>query len=225
MIIQSSPFFRHSDLFEDDIFFKVREQQHEESDKAFKKFTAELLQKGEDVITLAQVRDAFASTKGRPMKYFINDFIEKFVVTIDGLDYDFTIPRFPNDKKEKRIRMSISKYNLMQYLSSKHTPESIVAFVNAIAAWIPEYAAIEERVEAAHKKRQLACTIAYDALERSMKPILEEKGHGECRFYRRDNIAYINITFNSGAKINIEVDLLQEFLDDVQRIVQSLPPL
>ena len=225
MILSSRPFFNTSDLFEDDIYYKVREQQREESDRAFKKFTAEYLQKGEETITLAQLRDAFASSKTLPMKYFINDFIEKIVVTIDGLDYDFTIPQFPKDKKEKGIHMSVSKYNLMQNLSPKHTPESIVAFVYAIAEWIPKYAAIEERVEAAHKQRQLACTIAYDALERATRPILEEKGHAECRFYRRDNIAHIKVRFSSGAKISIEVDLLEEFLGDVQRIVQSLPQL
>lgn len=208
---------------EDDVFYIVRKEQREQSAKAFKTFSSEHLRKAEKACTLAQVRDEFGTRPGITMSYFINDFIENLTLTSGDVDFELTIAQFPKEKKNHAINLMIGKHLLHHSISSKSTPESVAEFMAALIGWFPEYTAIEERVERAEKQKEIACEIAFDALKRTMTPILEEKGYTNFSFSTFKETAHIDVQFNGGVSISINVGLLEDFLDDTMNVLQSLP--
>ena len=61
------------------------------------------------------------------------------------------------------------------------------------------------------------------ALKRTMTPILEEKGYMNFSFSTFKETAHIDVQFNGGVSISINVELLEDFLDDTMNVLQSLP--
>jgi hypothetical protein len=208
---------------EDDVFFAVRQKQREMSEDAFKTLSAKHLERTEKSCTLAQVKEAFGSRPCITTSYFINDFIENLTFTSGDVDFELTIAQFPKEKKNHAINLMIGKHLLHHSISSKNTPESVAEFMEALIGWFPEYVAIEERVERAEKQKEIACEIADDALKRTMTPILEEKGYMNFSFSTFKETAHIDVQFNGGVSISINVELLEDFLDDTMNVLQSLP--
>lgn len=73
------------------------------------------------------------------------------------------------------------------------------------------------------KQKEIACEIAFDALKRTMTPILEEKGYMNFSFSTFKETAHIDVQFNGGVSISINVELLEDFLDETMNVLQSLP--
>ena len=210
---------------EDDVFYIVRKEQREQSAKAFKTFSSEHLRKAEKACTLAQVRDEFGTRPGITMSYFINDFIENLTLTSGDVDFELTIAQFPKEKKNHAINLTVGKNVLHRSISSKSTAESVAEFMAALIGWFPEYLAIEEKVETVEKQKILACDIAFDLLQRTIKPLLEEKGCTDYSLSSFRDTAQIKLKYNGGVCVNISVGLMEDFLDSTKNIVQSLPHL
>lgn len=225
MIINKSSFSLSFPTFDDDIFFKVSEMKHEEYRKAFKALSEKHLVRSERACTLAQVRDAIGTSEGVVLQYSIDSFLEKLTVKVNGADFELSIGLFPKKKTQNKISMTVKNPSLHHSLSENLTPESIVAFVRGIAQWIPEYLSIEEKVEAAEKRKRMACDIAYDLFQRSLEPVMEEKGYHDYRFSRHSDKAHIAVKSGNGTSFRIDVNLLEDFHDTVLKIAQSLPQL
>lgn len=223
MILRPSSFTFQPDNFEDDLFFRIRREQREQSINAFRALSEEHLRKGNGEITLAQVRDILDSADGMTTKYFINDFLESLTVTSGIFEIEMTIAQFPKDKRKEEVNITISQYLLTHSLSVYNTPESIVEFLKALIGWLPEYASIEERLENSEKQKRLACTIALDVLERSVRPILDDKGYQDYHIRSHGTHANIGLRFGCGTDITIKVDLMDDFLSSTLAIVNSLP--
>ena len=109
-------------------------------------------------------------------------------------------------------------------MRDRSTPESIAEFLLSLLDWIPEYMQIDEKLKAEMKQEEMALQIAYDLLERVVSPMLDQKGYD----YNLDtmvnrNKASFRIKISEALMITFEVDLLQDFLDQVVKYVESLP--
>ena len=72
----------------------------------------------------------------------------------------------------------------------------------------------------------MACKMAYDLMKRTIEPILEDKGY---YYYllepNQNNKARIRINSDEMISLDISVDLLENFLEKLVNIVESLPSL
>lgn len=103
------------------------------------------------------------------------------------------------------------------------TPESIVDFLFAITEWIPEYEAIEENIRANEKQKKMTCDIAYTILQRNIRRKLQEKGY-TCDINQFEYEANFRINFSGGISLSYEINLLEDFSFQLEKIVDSLPP-
>ena len=211
--------------FEDDIYYAVRREQREQSDKTIKKLSTKHLQRTETPCTLEQVRDAFGNRTGITISYFKNEFIENLTMKSRGVDFELTIAQFPQKKKNHPINLMVGNHLINHSLTSKHTPESVAEFMAAFIGWFPEYVAIEERVTQAQKQKQLACEIAFDMLKRTLEPILEDKGYTSHEIFQNNDRAQIRVKYGEAICLTMIVELLEDFLDGAVKIAQSLPTL
>ena len=109
-------------------------------------------------------------------------------------------------------------------MRDRSTPESIAEFLLSLLDWIPEYMQIDEKLKAEMKQEEMALQIAFDLLDRVVCPMLDQKGYD----YNLDtmvnrNKASFRIKISKALMITFEVDLLQDFLDQVVKYVESLP--
>ena len=88
--------------FEDDIYYAVRREQREQSDKTIKKLSTKHLQRTETPCTLEQVRDAFGDRTGITISYFKNEFIENLTMKSRGVDFE--LPSRSSHRKRRTIR-------------------------------------------------------------------------------------------------------------------------
>ena len=72
-------------------------------------------------------------------------------------------------------------------------------------------------------QKQKVRDLAIDLLKRNIGAILEEKGYKYVIYPSHTNKASLIITFSDVFKMTLEVDLMEDFLDQVRRIVESLP--
>ena len=89
---------------------------------------------------------------------------------------------------------------------------------------MPEYKMIEEKWKEEQKKKELASDIAFDLLKRFAEEKLESKGY----FFNVENTRYhyrakIRITLPKGVEITFIICLLEDFYEEISRIVDSLP--
>lgn len=204
---------------------KLEEQKRLQSGNKIKKLKCRMAMQ-EGLCTLAEVKKIIDGSDCQIMcgSYTINDFTEELYVTIDQTDFMLQIGQFPKNKRDAGVNISVINENLSTELDSHCTPESVVEFIKGLAEWLPEYRMIEVKWREEIKKKELACDIAYDVLKRNAEPKLEEKGYD----FRIENTHYqyqarIYIRLPEGVEITFRISLLEDFLGEVTKIIDSLP--
>lgn len=227
MIIASSNF---PDPFEfGDFSFstsrRIREEQYECSKKAIKTLTKKHIQNGEVLCTLAQLQEELISrgVRADSCKYQKNDFAERLDVNLAGTDFNISIPLFPKQDPEKGIKMMVGKGVVHENLDSYVTPKSAADFILGVSEWLPEYYDIEIRIQQEEMQKQKVRDLAIDLLKRNIGAILEEKGYKYVVYANYSNKASLIITFSDIFTMTLEVNLMEDFLDQVRRVVESLP--
>ena len=205
---------------------KVSSRQMDLANKTIRSLMQENLKSGGHC-SVADIRDAFlANETGAHIKnYLINDFIEEMDVEIKGVKFHVSIPLFPKRAESESVRFEIPKERISRHFKAETDPDSVVELLTAIASWMPEYYKVEDTIREEEKKKRIACDLAMDLLKRSIGGKLEEKRY---TFFARHS--YVNhrgtleIDGGKGLRMIMHVDLLEDFLEDMTRIVDSLPP-
>lgn len=195
------------------------------SDKKIKELLSGV-EEQEEVCSLADVKEIIEKSDNKYIcnHFEANDFLEELRVAIDGTEFRLSISLFPKNKRDAGISMSVMQEKLRATLGSRSKPESIVAFMEEISSWMPEYNMIEEKWKEEQKKKELASDIAFDLLKRVAEEKLESKGYT----FTIENTHYqyrarIRISLPKGVEITFVICLLDDFYDEISRIVDSLP--
>ena len=204
---------------------KVENEKRLQSTCQIKKLLSHIEER-EELCTLAEVKSIIDSSDTGDIcnNYIANDFTEEMDVTIDRTEFKLNIGLFPKSKRETGIQISVVDEKIHTTLNCRCKPESVVQFMRELAAWMPEYLMIELKWREELKKKELASDIAFDVLKRIIAEKLEEKGY----VFRIENTHYqyrarIEIALVEGVDITVKINLLDEFLDEVTRIIDSLP--
>ena len=219
------------DPFETEDFYfniphKIRKEKRECSEKAIHKLTSKHIQKGEELCTLAKVQEALIikGVCGDNCHYLRNDFTELLEVNLAATDFILKIPLFPKQNPQRGITLTVDNAELHKNIDSYATPESVADFILGMSEWLPEYYAIDVRIHAEEMRKQTIRDLAVDLLKRNIGAILEEKGYEYIVSSSGiTNKASLTITFSKVFQMTLEIDLMEDFLDQVKRVVESLP--
>ena len=139
------------------------------------------------------------------------DFAEQLNVNLADTDFNLSIGLFPKQNRKQGISMTVAKANLRKTLDSDTTPESVADFILGI----------ELRIQEIEMQKQKVRDIALDLLKRNIGAILEEKGYEyEIHPPYKDKASLI-ITFSDVFNMTLEVDLMEDFLDEVATVVKA----
>ena len=205
---------------------KIRDEQRKSSRKTIRKLTKKHIHTGDALCTLAEVRDALIGkgVNSDKFQYIKNDFSEKLDIKMAEADFNLSIPLFPKRNPSRDINLIVAKADLHENFDSKTTPEGIADFILGIAEWLPEYYSIENRIKVEEMQRQTVRDLAVDLLERNIGAILKEKGYtytvSSSSF---TDTANFRICISDAVEMSLEIDLMADFLNDVTRVVESLP--
>lgn len=227
MILGSSINFNsHFSDFDFSIQGKIFREKRALAENTFKKLTQEYVRSGGTDCRLADVKDSLIA-KGIEtslLGYESNDFTEKLIARLDNIEYTLSRALFPKHKTTRSITFKTLDNELHRNLAGDATADSLADFLIAVHKWIPEYQAVEEKITEEEERRILACRVALDLLERRIKVILEEKGYDfHISHESNKNIAKIRIDMNNGIRMNIDVDLMEDFLERLTQVVESMP--
>ena len=210
--------------FENRYEYELRQRKHQAHNQAFGRFKQKLV--GSQ--TPCQLEDVKNLLLGRgvpehKLEHHQNTIIDCLKIQCDGDYIEITRSIFPKGQSGD-IKVVGRAQNIYCTMRDRSTPESIAEFLLSLLDWIPEYMQIDEKLKAEMKQEEMALQIAYDLLERVVSPMLDQKGYD----YNLDtmvnrNKASFRIKISEALMITFEVDLLQDFLDQVVKYVESLP--
>ena len=210
--------------FENRYEYELRQRKHQAHNQAFGRFKQKLV--GSQ--TPCQLEDVKNLLLGRgvpehKLEHHQNTIIDCLKIQCDGDYIEITRSIFPKGQTGD-IKVVGRTQNIYCTMRDRSTPESIAEFLLSLLDWIPEYMQIDEKLKAEMKQEEMALQIAYDLLERVVSPMLDQKGYD----YNLDtmvnrNKASFKIKISEALMITFEVDLLQDFLDQVVKYVESLP--
>ena len=210
--------------FENRYEYELRQRKHRAHNQAFGRFKQKLV--GSQ--TPCQLEDVKNLLLGRgvpehKLEHHQNTIIDCLKIQCDGDYIEITRSIFPKGQTGD-IKVVGRTQNIYCTMRDRSTPESIAEFLLSLLDWIPEYMQIDEKLKAEMKQEEMALQIAYDLLERVVSPMLDQKGYD----YNLDtmvnrNKASFRIKISEALMITFEVDLLQDFLDQVVKYVESLP--
>ena len=210
--------------FENRYEYELRQRKHQAHNQAFGRFKQKLV--GSQ--TPCQLEDVKNLLIGRgvpehKLEHHQNTIIDCLKIQCDGDYIEITRSIFPKGQTGD-IKVVGRTQNIYCTMRDRSTPESIAEFLLSLLDWIPEYMQIDEKLKAEMKQEEMALQIAYDLLERVVSPMLDQKGYD----YNLDtmvnrNKASFKIKISEALMITFEVDLLQDFLDQVVKYVESLP--
>ena len=154
----------------------------------------------------------------------MNEFSDKLEVTINEIVYELNIPLFPKRKHGRGISLSTGNMGIRHNFEITSTPAAIAEFIIALSKWMPEYLSIEERIKGEEKKKNIACEIAFDLLNKTFDDILATKGYQyDIRRFGGSNIATLMISIDKAFTMTFRIDLLEDFLVQLTRIIEALP--
>ena len=214
------------DFFDFSVQNAIIEEQYKQSVKTLRAFAAIHTIKRDEECTMAEVRDALIS-KGVSqdrITHSATEYLDHLEVKINGVTFKLDIPLFPKKRKGRSIRFASIEHHFHQELELKSVPEGVADFILAVADWVPEYLMIEERITNEEKQRKLACEIALDLLKKTLGKMLDDKGYEHNVIWRdHENRASIKIIVSEIFQISLEINLIEDFLGQVTRIVEALP--
>ncbi len=213
MILGSSINFNsHFSDFDFSIQGKIFREKRALAENTFKKLTQEYVRSGGTDCRLADVKDSLIA-KGIEtslLGYESNDFTEKLIARLDNIEYTLSRALFPKHKTTRSITFKTLDNELHRNLAGDATADSLADFLIAVHKWIPEYQAVEEKITEEEVRR--------------IKVILDEKGYDfHISHESNKNIAKIRIDMNNGIRMNIDVDLMEDFLERLTQVVESMP--
>ena len=211
------------DFDEYSIHQEIHRQQYEQTRKAFKSFKENHLVTGQSVDFGNLERILIERDNSYVIEHLETSMSDHLKVCIDGTEIELDKPLFPK-RKNPYISINIPSIAIREQIESKYTPDSIVDFLIAVKDWIPEYLSIEENAMIQEKQRQMACTMAFDLIKRTIEPILDGKNFQHTLIGPEyNNKASLRIAVSDAFVITLEVNLLEDFLDQVVKYVESLP--
>ena len=210
--------------FENRYNYELRQRKHQAHNQAFGRFKQKLVG-SQTPCELEYVKNLLLG-RGVPehnLEHHKNTIIDCLKIQCDGDYIEITRSIFPKGQSGD-IKVVGRAQNIYCTMRDRSTPESIAEFLLSLLDWIPEYMQIDEKLKAEMKQEEMAIQIAYDLLERVVSPMLDQKGYD----YNLDtmvnrNKASFRIKISEALMITFEVDLLQDFLDQVVKYVESLP--
>lgn len=204
---------------------EVRSKQYEETRRAINNFREKYLVSGQSC-RLEEIGEILTERgNSYVIEHLETSISDHLQVSIDGLEFELDKPIFPK-RKHAFLTINIPSICLREHIEAEYTPESFADFLEAVKQWIPEYLSIEEKVISQEKQRLMACTLAFDLMKRTIEPILERKGY-YCSMLGPSYANKASIRINSDEMISLDltVDLLEDFLEQLVNIVESLPQL
>ena len=213
-------------LDEIDVNHKVRVAKLNASRNTIKEFTQKYLQKSEKECTLSEVRDAIISRNIRPeaLQHETNDFSDSLTLNIKGDIINMKVRLFPKKRDGDKITVTVNQHDIQAYIDIKSTPESIADFILAIEGWLPEYHLIEDNIVTEEKQKRMAYDLALDLLKRTVKPILDKKNYEHSVTDLEDSSnATVNIYINETITMSLDVNLMEDFVGPITKVVDSLP--
>lgn len=212
-----------SDCFDDAFEFSVLRKQQKKADEDMQRMK-ESMTECEELCSLVDI-ERLLIKKGinaTDLSYSKTDFCEHLNAKICKQEFSLNIALFPKKKHPDPISLVVEDLNRHEWLSRNSTPESVVRLMMDIAAWVPEYHAYIEELEAKEKQRELACRISMNLLEKTISQIIIDKGY-EYEIYQTSNgKASLRIQLSEAVQITIEVDLLGDYLDQIMSITSLL---
>lgn len=218
------PFFKDSDDLDFQTKINIEREKHEAVNKTIRRLVQEHIKKG-PLCSIAEIRDNIAgkNIRCRIMSYLCNDFIEEMKIVIDGTTFKLSRPLFPKREEPASIQVEVPKESIHQYINPETDVEGVVDFLTALAEWMPEYRMIEEKYREEERKKRIACDLAFDILKRCIGMKLEEKGYEYNISQSTYSSGILKIDGGKGFKMTMSVDLMEDFLEDLTKIVDSLP--
>lgn len=216
------------DFYENDIDMKIMNEQRKERDVTLNKLMCKHVSIGDGstLCSFGELRKSLSlqCENAENIVHSTNDFLDNLYVTINGTEFSLSMPLFPKGNEKRQIEIRIERHRIITRISTKSTPDSIVNYLVGISEWIPEYAAIEERIRTEEEKKRIACKIAFDALEKIVEDKLKDKGYTyTIKNQGYTNSAFLRIRSGSSIYMKIEIRLLDDFLERITAILDSLP--
>ena len=205
---------------------KIWKEKRNLSKKALERFEKEHITSRDSACTLIEVRDELITmgVAESCLKHCINDFSDKLETTINNVVYQLDIPLFPRRKAGRCIGLTTGKLGLHHNFGITSSPAAIAEFIIALSEWMPEYLSIDERIAGEEKKKNIACSIAMDLLKKTFDDILTKKGYQyDINRFGGSNIATLTISIDKALAMTFRIDLLNDFLVQLIRIIESLP--
>lgn len=205
---------------------KIRKEQYNLSKKAFDRFDKEYITFRDSACTLIEVRDELIirGVKESSLMHNVNDFSDRLEITIKEIIYKLDIPLFPKSNARRAIGLTTVNMGLCHNFEITSSPSGIAEFIIALSDWMPEYLSIEELIIGEEKKKNIACDIALDLLKKKFDDILTAKGYQyEINRFGGSNIATLSISIGTALIMSFRIELLDDFLFQLTRIIESLP--
>mgnify|MGYP003508353937 FL=1 len=210
--------------FENRYNYELRQRKHQAHNQAFGRFKQKLVG-SQTPCELEDVKNLLlgGGVPVHKLEHHKNTIIDCLKIQCDGDYIEITRSLFPKGKSGN-IKIVGRDQNIYCTISDRATPESIAEFLLSLLDWIPEYMLIDEKLKAEMKQEEMALQIAFDLLDRVVCPMLDQKGYDyDLDTMVNRNKASLRIKISAALMITLEVDLLQEFLDQVVKYVESLP--
>ena len=203
----------------------IREQQRHEAERILNKYIRKYISGCDGSCSLTEVRDMLISkgVKAERLVHSINDISEQLEMKSGETVLNIYHPLFPKDKS-KRIRFTVNGTTINTSIKEQSAPEGVADLLLAVEGWMPEYYRIEEEMLAEEKQRTLVCDIAIDLLKKNIGETLEKKGYKyEIFRIRKTGSACMRIEVSRVIKMEFEIDLMEDFLEQITLITKSLP--
>lgn len=206
-------------------FRKLRDRQSKAVTQAFVSFRTSLVENQENY-NLYDVKGALIE-RGVPdsgLNHHRNNIIDRLDVYYRNINFELSIPLFPKRNYAPACTVKVKSCNITEYIELTYTPESVAELILSVIEWLQEYDKIEIQLKQELKQEEIAKEISIDLLKRAAGDILDRKGYEYDVFTdRSSNIASLRIGFEGEFTMTFEVNLMENFIDKLTKVIESLP--
>lgn len=214
-----------NDLAGFDEEIKLREKQLDATNLALNKFKL-VLAKSQEECNITDVKKALIErgVAESDLEHHRNDIIDCLEIHFKNRHVQLGKHLFPKRSLDKGLRFNVKSYPIAEILERTYTSESIAVFILSVIDWLDVYDKFEVQLKQEREQEKIASGIALDLLKRVAETTLSNKGykynvgHG-----RNSNKATLRISVDGEISMNFEVNLLENFVDKLIRVLESLP--
>ena len=203
----------------------IKEQQRIQSRKVLKELASAHLRSSERC-SLQEIYDVLIRRgfDEQNLELVTCDIRDRLIIKIGTETFHIKHRMFPNQRDLQEISISVNDHEIDTSIPAASTPESIADLIQAIYDWIPEYCTIKENILAEEQQKKIARKIALDLLKRSVGDRLTEKGYDfEISGSEIYDNAQVKISVCKAFSMDLKVNLMEDFLDKILEVVDSLP--